>query len=296
LARAVRSLGHHCVVVEDGAAAWLQYTTSGADVILADWKMPGLNGVELCRRVRSVGGPRYTFFVVVTGLTDKAHFLQAMSAGADEFLAKPVDLDELQARLRAAERVLGRVSELGKKNDQLIRESGRLYDDARADALTGLGNRRRFDEDMIAMCAREKRYAQSFSLALLDVDEFKRINDLQGHVAGDAVLRAIGRAVLACLRDGDAAYRFGGDEIAILLPRQNAVEATTAAERLRTSVEHLEGLSPAVGKVTVSCGVAQSRGQDVEDCIRRADDALLDAKRGGRNRVVTEPCEGDETR
>jgi diguanylate cyclase (GGDEF)-like protein len=288
LATAVRTLGHDCIVHADGAEAWQYFSTKGADVILADWRMPRLSGVELCRRVRSVGGPRYTYFVLVTALVDKPHFLQGMQAGADEYLSKPVDLDELQARLRAAERLLGRVSELGQRNDELRRETGQLYVDARADALTGLGNRRRFDEDMAAMCARERRYAQPFSLALLDVDEFKRINDLHGHVAGDSVLRAVGRHITSELREGDMAYRFGGDEIAILLPRQSVAEAARAVERMRASVSDVEGLPTTIGKVTLSAGVAQSRGQDAEDCIRRADEALLTAKRTGRNRIVAE--------
>lgn len=269
-----KALGHQATLAEDGAEAWLRFAEDSPDVVICDWDMPGMNGTELIRRVRQATGRPYTYLIMLSGQADEATARATMLAGADDVIGKPLDPAELERKLIGAERVLGL--------------HARLANEARDDVLTGLGNRRRLDEDLATHIARAKRYGHRFALAIIDVDRFKRFNDLAGHLAGDGALRHVADVLRTTLRGGDSLYRYGGEEFAVLLPEQTAETALLAAERLRAQVEALAHPHPDGGVLTISVGVAVagSRYVDPVELFARADSALYRAKSDGRNRVA----------
>lgn len=290
LARAVRSLGHECRVAGDGEEAWQLHRAEAADVVLSDWEMPRLDGPELCRRIRALGQDApYTYFIMTTGCGDKAHFLRGMEAGADDYQTKPVDTDELEARLVSAGRVVGLYRRLESQNARLRRDSAACFRQARVDPLTGLGNRLRMDEDLATLFARARRYGEKYCVAICDVDHFKQYNDHYGHAAGDDLLRRLSKGIRLALRVGDAVYRYGGDELLVVLPEQSLAEAAEAMHRVRHAVERLAVPTVAErGVVTISVGVAQLSGASSESLamwLARADRALYEAKSLGRDRV-----------
>jgi diguanylate cyclase (GGDEF)-like protein len=291
LKRELERLGHECIVAEDGLQAWEMFQGSGVEVVISDWMMPGLDGDELCRRVRADPDAPYAYFVLLTSLDDKRHVVAGMEAGADDYLTKPFGHEDLETRLIAAARVSALHRQIAAQRAELERLNEILFDDSRRDSLTGLGNRRGQDEDLRIMAERAERYGDTFSVALFDVDRFKAFNDTAGHQAGDEVLRTVAATLAAECRGGDVVYRYGGEEMLVVLPAQTPDAARTAAERLRAAVEARAVPHPGIeggGVVTVSGGVATyepGRGDDVASLLKRADSALYAAKEGGRNRV-----------
>ena len=295
LRRAVERFGHECVVATDGDEAWEIYQRSAeVNVVISDWMMPGLNGLALCKKIRDYARHResYPFFVFLTALGDREHLLEGMQAGADDYLTKPLDREELGARLMTAARVTYLHRQLSEQKKELERLNFELFNQARSDPLTRLGNRLRLHEDLEVMRARIERYGYSYSAVLCDVDSFKLYNDYYGHLAGDEVLRKVAKVVLENFRKEDTAYRYGGEEFLVILPEQNLETAISAAERLRRSVEGLalahEAIGPS-GVVTVSCGLAEldpNVRKGAEQLLKEADVALYRAKESGRNRVV----------
>jgi diguanylate cyclase (GGDEF)-like protein len=269
------------------------------DVILTDLRMPGMDGIQLLRRV--LGIDPNLIVIMMTGQGTIATAVEAMKTGAFDFILKPFRLRQM---LPTIERALG-VRRLRAENDQLKREVERLEAErvrilektnarlaalATTDALTGLANRRAFDEALARDAALVKRGARPLSCVLLDVDDFKVFNDTFGHPSGDEVLRQLGTIIRACCRTSDVAALYGGEEFAILLPGTDLDGARVLAERVRCTVE----AGPwAHRPVTVSAGVATLGVDDgaVEWVVGEADRALYRAKRGGRNRVVTETAE-----
>lgn len=285
-------------MANDGLQAWETYrNTPDVDVIVSDRMMPGINGLELCRRVREWSGDQadggYTFFVFLTALGDKEQLLEGMKAGADDYLAKPLDREQLEVRLIAASRVNSLHRQLNEQKAELEKLNRELFALARRDPLTHLSNRLRLHEDLEALNAQAGRYGGARAAMLLcDVDCFKPYNDAYGHLAGDEVLRKVAKVISQSLRKGDSAYRYGGEEFLILLPEQTLESAGAAAERLRRGVEELalphEAKTPP-GVVTVSVGLAAlSPGEkkSFEELLKEADEALYAAKEAGRNRVV----------
>jgi two-component system cell cycle response regulator len=294
LKKAVEKFGHECLAAEDGEEAWELYrNTPEVDVVISDWMMPGPDGLELCRRVRAINNGWYTFFVFLTALGDKEHLLEGMQAGADDYLAKPLDREQLQVRLIAASRVNSLHRQLNEQNAELEKLNRELFAASRRDPLTRLGNRLRLREDLETLSARVERYGHGYCVMLCDIDFFKRYNDTYGHLAGDEVLEKVAGVISENLRRGDMAYRYGGEEFLIILPEQTLGFASSAAERLRRRVEELaiphEAKTPP-GIVTISVGLAAlSPGErkPVEKLLKEADDALYGAKETGRNRVVS---------
>jgi two-component system cell cycle response regulator len=290
--QAVRSLGYSCEVARDGIEAWEMYQADRADVILSDWKMPRMDGLLLCQKVRGEGSSRsYTHFIFITANDDKAHFIDGMHGGADDFITKPIDIDELQLRLEAARRVVLVQRELREHNASLLRDSERSRVDARTDPLTDVPNRLALKEDLEALAARAARYGHRYCAALCDIDEFKAYNDFFGHLPGDEVLRRVAHEVHEALRLGDVCYRYGGEEFLVILPEQSLGEAALGMERVRRAVERLEiPHAPGTGLpfVTISVGLSalsHAPMESIEDWLRRADAALYAAKASGRNRV-----------
>jgi diguanylate cyclase (GGDEF)-like protein len=278
--RAIGALGHTCVVAHDGVSALGLIERNDADVVVSDLSMPGIDGLELCRAVR-VRKDRYVYFVLVSAAGDKQHVMAAMRAGVDDYLTKPIDLDALEARMLCAQRVVGVHRALITRNKELRRDSERYLEVSRVDALTAARNRRALAEDLRRAHGSIIRYGGPYAVAMCDIDRFKEYNDAHGHLAGDEVLKSVVRTINGELRRGDAVYRYGGEEIVVLLPEQTVAAATAAMERIRRQVARLT-------PVTMSVGVSEllAKDDDEDACIRRADAALYRAKSAGRNRVV----------
>jgi diguanylate cyclase (GGDEF)-like protein len=285
------SLGYDCVVAEDGEAAWELFLACRPDVVISDWLMPGIDGDELCRRVREHPGPSYTYFIMLTSLAAQAHVVRGMEAGADDYLKKPFDTDDLNARLIAAARVRALHERLHAQQTELEVLNMSLFEEARRDPLTHVGNRIALGEQLPQLAARAERYGQTYCIALYDVDRFKLFNDTQGHLAGDHVLSAVAAAIASKGRTEDTVYRYGGEEFLVVLPEQDLEDARAATERVREGIFALGMPHPASGVgavVTVSAGVAQLEKADAGDfeaVLRRADVGLYRAKEHGRNHV-----------
>lgn len=292
LQRAVERLGHRCLLAEDGELAWELYRDQRPEVIISDWVMPRLDGLALCARVRENPLDGYPYFVLLTSRTERRHRLEGMQAGADDYLTKPLDPDDLQLRLIAARRATALHRKLIEQAAQLERLTERLYADGRRDPLTGVGNRRGMEEELQRLAALSRRYEQGFAIALIDIDHFKRYNDTCGHPAGDETLRAVAQTLSQQSRTEDCVYRYGGEEFLAVFPHQDRGGARLAAERMRRAIMDLgiphPGTTPP-GPVTVSAGVAAltsgADGRDVGTLVSRADAALYRAKQAGRNRV-----------
>jgi diguanylate cyclase (GGDEF)-like protein len=292
LKAAVTRLGHECLVAEDGSRAWELLASEEIDVLLTDWMMPGLDGPELCRRVREELTSHYTYVVLVTGLGEREQVVEGMSAGADDYLIKPVDPFIVLTRMIAADRVTALQRRVTDMQAQLTEANNVLRDLSRTDPLTSLGNRRRLEEDLEGIHARAQRTARPFGVALFDVDHFKLYNDHYGHLEGDEALRQVARCIGAVMRAGENAYRYGGEEFLILLPDCDLDGAVAAAERVRRVVEDqaiphqarpsppaLVTLSGAAGSWTAGSALSTAA------VLERVDEALYDAKSAGRNRI-----------
>jgi two-component system chemotaxis response regulator CheY len=281
---AVESLGHECVTAADGLEAWQLIQQSPPQVLVTDRAMPGLDGVELCRRVRAAEHDSYTYIVLLTAHGDPADVLSGMLAGADDYVTKPLNPIALEARLLAAARVTELHAALAETRAELALQ-------AHTDPLTGLRNRLGLAADLQQVHNISARYGRSYCVAICDVDHFKRFNDIYGHLAGDQALRTVAATLAAQVRDADLVYRFGGEEFLVLLPEQSVEGGLVAVERIRARLEGLavEHSGSELGQLTVSVGLAASaplHRLDTSELLTQADSALYEAKRTGRNRVV----------
>jgi diguanylate cyclase (GGDEF)-like protein len=272
----LEQLGHTPIEARDGLEAWNAIHAEDAPPLLVlDWMMPGLSGVEICRRLRSSQKRPYHYILILTARDSKDDLIEGLEAGADEYLSKPADLRELRARVRAAERVL------------LVQDELRAR--AITDELTGVLNRRGIVERIGHEFALVLRDDRPLSVVLLDVDHFKAVNDTFGHHIGDEVLVEIARRLRSQLRPYDDVGRYGGEEFAITLPACRAEDAVRVACRVRRAIcETPIASSSGPISATVSAGVASAaprRHAKAEHIIAEADTALYTAKGNGRNRV-----------
>lgn len=279
----VTSLGHECLLAADGVQAWELLRRGGVNVVITDRMMPDMDGLELCRRIRAELSTGYVYVILASVLDDREEVREGMLAGADDYLSKPLQPHDLGLRLIAAERV----SALHRQLEHLSAELRGL---ARRDPLTGLGNRLAMQEELATLAQRADRYGHQYSVALLDLDHFKGLNDSRGHQAGDHALHAVARLLAASCRGGDTCYRYGGEEFLCVFPEQSAARARVAVSRFQRELNALGILNPASkhdGALTVSAGIAQltPRMPDVESLLRETDLALYRAKANGRNRV-----------
>ena len=288
MARAVTSMGHNALPAESGEAALELVEAKSIDVVISDWLMPGMTGLELCQLIRARDRVEYVYFVLVTALDDSEHALAGIAAGVDDCLVKPVRPFDLRLRLMVAERVTDLHRRLAERQRGLEQTNLEVALTARIDPLTGLGNRRKMDEDLEIFRSRRDRYDERFGVALFDIDHFKSLNDAAGHLVGDKALRDVATVVRTELREADMAYRYGGEELLVVLPA-GVRRVAAAAERIRRAVEH--AAVPHPGRpgpetvVTLSVGVAPGEG-DVDSFLLAADSALYRAKSEGRNRMV----------
>jgi diguanylate cyclase (GGDEF)-like protein len=287
---ALRNLGHECDAVSDGAQAWDAYRSHRPDVIISDWSMPGLTGLELCRTIRAQVADGYTYFIMVTSHGNLDEILEGMSAGADDYLVKPLDSEDLQARLVGAARVTSLHRKLAEQQTELEKLNDELTAMARRDPLTGLGNRRALDEDLELLEARVTRYGHRYCMALLDVDHFKSYNDTYGHQAGDQILQTVAAQLEAQARGGDALYRYGGEEFLCIFPEQSLSNGFMAVERMRIGLQRLAipHTDNPLGVLTISAGLAMldpGHARAASEVLKEADEVLYRAKQLGRNRV-----------
>lgn len=287
---ALRSLGHECQTVTDGEQAWHAFRSGRPEVVISDWMMPGLTGLQLCRNIRTLAPGLYTYFIMLTVHGSPEEIVEGMSVGADDFLIKPLDPDDLQARLISAARVTSLHRQLALQRTELEGLNVELTAIARRDPLSGLRNRRALQEDLDLLEARVTRYGHRYCMALLDIDGFKSYNDTYGHQAGDQILQAVSALLRAQARGGDAIYRYGGDEFLCIFPEQSVATGNLALERMRIGLERLgipHGDSP-LGVLTFSAGLAMldpDRKRSPNDVLKEADEALYRAKQLGRNRI-----------
>jgi two-component system chemotaxis response regulator CheY len=228
LKRILTGEGYRLTLVKDGHAALAAYEELGADVLIIDWMMPGMDGLEVVRRVRAMHTPVPPFILMLTGRIERDDLVTGLDSGADDYLTKPFDRRELLARIRGGVRTQQLMRELWRNNDLLHRM-------AMTDPLTNLPNRRAFDEWLTA----ERRWPdrrRPFGVVIADLDRMKAINDTHGHLAGDAALREVAARLQQTLRLSDFVARYGGDEFVIGLPDCGAEAAHTILGRIVAAV------------------------------------------------------------
>ena len=275
IAKITASAGHETFVARNGDEAWDRISEHNPDLLITDWEMPGLDGIKLCSKLRQERLPFYVYVLLLTAKSQSEDLVMGLDAGADDFLSKPVDPPVLLARLKAGAR--------------MVAMERRLHDIANLDPLTGIMNRRSFQELFALEWARASRFGHSLSCVMIDLDFFKRINDMYGHAAGDAVLQETASLLGSHRRSSDYVARYGGEEFCVLLPETDEGGAAAWAERLLTAIAQMSiPYSGQILNVTGSLGVATrlENTTSPEALIALTDQALGVAKESGRNRVV----------
>lgn len=276
--------GYEVTAVQDGLQACrMLLEPSAPKLALLDWMLPGMNGVEICRTLRAQNPASYTYIILLTGRTETKDLISGLEAGADEYLKKPFDLEELKMRLRTGRRIL-------ELEERLLRAQEVLRLEATTDALTGAWSRREITRLLESELARSIRAGDPMTLAIIDLDYFKDINDRLGHLVGDAVLKELVWLIRTSLRPYDQIGRFGGDEFVLLLPHCDAEAANGIGERIRRLVE-TSALETPDGSVrmTVSIGLASAPPHSAgpRELLAAADEALYRSKEKGRNSVTS---------
>jgi diguanylate cyclase (GGDEF)-like protein len=277
--------GHEVIVTINGSqAVHALLKPDGPRLGVIDWMMPNMDGLEVCRRLRERVAP-YVYLILLTAKDRREDLVQGLEAGADDFLVKPFDMYELQARLRAGQRIV-------ELQESLIEAQTALREAATRDPLTTLWNRGAILDRLHRELDRASRQDSRTAVVLLDLDHFKQINDSYGHPAGDTVLITAAERLRGTLRTYDEVGRWGGEEFLVVLPNCGAQEAAGVAERARrVMAERPHNLGGVRHEVTASFGVAAASAGDAADLIRRADGALYRAKESGRNRVEVDTQE-----
>jgi diguanylate cyclase (GGDEF)-like protein len=287
LEASLASWGYQPVSASDGKQAWdILSEPDPPPIAILDWMMPGMSGLEICRRLRERGAPPYVYVILLTSRGLREDIVEGMNAGADDYVVKPFDKHELEVRLRAGRRII-------ELQTELLRTQEKLREQATRDPLTGIWNRASILEMLERELDRARRESSPLGLLLLDLDHFKQLNDTRGHQFGDQALLQFARRIQSAVRSYDSFGRYGGEEFLILAPHCGRPELLAQAERLRNAVAarpfEVDGAAVAL---TVSIGASSfepGSGASSLELIRAADDALYEAKRTGRNRVVYHP-------
>ena len=287
LEAALKKWDYEVIVASDGAEAWeLLRGDDAPRMAILDWMMPGLSGPEVCRRVRALAQDQYTYILLVTSRSHKEDLIEGMEAGADDYLTKPFDQNELKVRLGPGRRIV-------ELQHALIEAQQLLREQATVDPLTRVWNRRTILEILEREIARAGRSGGAVGVVLIDLDGFKAVNDQHGHLTGDAVLREAATRMKNSSRSYDSIGRYGGEEFLILLPGCDQATAAMQAERARQDLaNHVIEVDGKSFYVTASFGVTSMQAgehEGVEALLRTADNALYRAKQNGRNCVVAAP-------
>jgi len=276
--------GYQVRAVENGAEAVQALVKDGSiQLVIADWMMPEMDGLELCREIRKRGSQPYIYFILLTAKDQHDDVVEGLDAGADDYVIKPVHHSELNARIRAAKRIID-------LQNRLLEAQERLHIQATHDALTGIWNRRAIFDALERELDRAERQDIPLAVALIDLDHFKQVNDTHGHLVGDEVLRETAQRIRGAVRSYDAVGRYGGEEFLVVAPECDAQRARDLAERIRQLLleSPIQTSGPAV-PVTLSLGVVYlEKGSQagINRVLSAADEALYEAKSGGRNQTI----------
>ncbi len=275
--------GYEVLEAEDGNRAWdILREKDSPHLVLLDWMMPGIDGLELCKRLRQSGDNTYHYIILLTGRDSKKDIIGGLNAGADDYITKPFMPEELEVRLRAGRRILDL--------HQSLKEALEVQRyQAQHDQLTGIFNHVEILNILEKELDRAGRQSGNLAVIMGDLDHFKKVNDTYGHVAGDAVLVEVAARMKNNIRLYDSAGRYGGEEFLLVLPGCNGEEAIIIANRILESI----GKEPVMFNntpivVTISLGVAVNRVGEkatTTELVQLADAALYKAKQNGRNRV-----------
>lgn len=274
--------GHEVILAQDGLAGLQAAKSEHPDLILLDLIMPVMDGYQVCQGLKEEDSTKEIPIIMLTSKAEPADKVKGLELGALDYVVKPFDEGELIARVNIQLRLKQLYEALQEKNRQLRELANR-------DGLTGLYNHRYFHEQLSKDFLRARRYHESLSCILLDIDYFKKFNDTYGHQTGDIVLSTLGQVIRDSIRDSDFAARYGGEEFALVLYHADRPTAINVAERLRQMVEHCEVRDKDhVLHVTISLGVATFPHEQISNpkqIVECADKALYKAKENGRNRV-----------
>jgi diguanylate cyclase (GGDEF)-like protein len=279
--------GHEVVSVENGQKAFELFKENFFPIVLTDWMMPEMDGLELCRAIRKEENPGYVFIVLLTAKDSQDDIISGLKAGADEYLTKPFNRAELIARLNTGKRFLRQERALRRANEEIKILSI-------TDPLTGCSNRGCLNQRLPQEIQRAARYKRPLSIVMCDIDHFKKVNDTHGHQAGDMVLKEFSRRIKDSIRDNvDMLARYGGEEFLVTLPETNLDGALNLADRLRRIVSDKKiDIGTKKIKITASFGVvgfdSNGAGSDItlDHLIKDADRYLYQAKNDGRNKVA----------
>jgi two-component system, cell cycle response regulator len=275
--------GYDIILSKNGSEAWeILQQEHPPELIILDWEMPGMDGIELCRKLRDKSRTYYHYVLMITGRSDKQDIVHARELGADDCLAKPFDQSDLKARLGVGHRIVALQNELIKSRDE-------HREQAMKDGMTGLWNRAAFLELIQHELERAARSNGSTGLLLLDLDHFKNVNDTYGHLVGDIVLKETARRLKQTVRSYDFVGRYGGEEFFIALPGCNGRQLRKRAEAIRLAVAREPvRIGRTAIPITVSIGavVASAKLRTMSDILSAADAALYKAKDSGRNCTV----------
>jgi diguanylate cyclase (GGDEF)-like protein len=297
LERTLRKAGHQVATARDGREALQIAIETNPQVVLADWMMPELNGLELCRALRRIETGQDMYFLLLTGRDDEDRVVEAFDAGVDDYVAKPFNARMLMARLKGGQRVIelkAKVEADRQTMGQQLADLGTLTRKLRTasltDALTELPNRRYIMKRLEQEWEAAVRTGRPLSLIMIDIDDFKKVNDLHGHDVGDVVLKETANVLRGSTRQGEEVARLGGEEFLVVCPNASAAQARVCAERIRLAIERNVILAGGFNRnVTVSLGVAERKPEMAKHdaLLKAADEAVYSAKNKGRNQVCS---------
>lgn len=249
-------------------------------IAVLDWIMPEMNGIDVCREIRTTKKEPYIYIIMLSARGEKEDIVEGMNSGADDYIAKPFHSHELNVRIKAGRRII-------ELEEDLISVRNQLQIQATHDNLTGILNRGAIMDLMHNEMSRAERTKKPIGILMADIDHFKSVNDNYGHLSGDAVLREIVVRIQTALRPYDAVGRYGGEEFLLILPDCNEIDLYKIAERIRAQVSDKEFAIPE-GSVTVTISIGATVIESAQDSqsevfIKKADVALYKAKEEGRN-------------
>jgi two-component system cell cycle response regulator len=277
--------GYETVECTTGEEARQMLATEEWDLAILDRRLPDMDGVVLAHELRSNRDLRARYVIMLTGEDDQEAKVEGLELGADDYITKPFQYPELLARIRAGKRIV----ELQK---ELIDANKRLELLSITDGLTRLYNHRYFQDELARAFEESMRYDRPLSLAIVDIDFFKKVNDTYGHAVGDEVLKCVSNVFKESVRATDLVARYGGEEFAVMMPETELDDAITFAEKIRSIVESTVADTQAGPlQVTVSIGVSaapRTKARSAKELVIHADKALYRAKKNGRNRIEAE--------
>jgi diguanylate cyclase (GGDEF)-like protein len=297
LARTLQKAGHEVQTAANGSQALQQALETSPQVVIADWMMPEMDGLELCRALRRIECGRNMFFLLLTGRGEEDRIVEAFDAGVDDYVHKPFNARVLMARIKGGQRVIELQERVESDRKMILKQvaelglmTRKLRNAALTDVLTELPNRRYAMKRLETDWESSVRSGTPLSLIMIDIDHFKRVNDTHGHDVGDVVLKETAAMLRRTTRQGEEASRLGGEEFLVICLNTTESQAAIGAERLRSAVERNVIKSGTFsGSVTISLGVAQRTATmtNFDMLLKAADDAVYAAKTAGRNRHIS---------